>query len=77
MVPHNFSFTTLNGEINANIDDGYLAEVTDKARIFSVLSLQSIVRKLTLDFRDIFSDGMFYKNITGDYHIDEGGTIHR
>lgn len=70
--PHNFSFTTLNGEINANIDDGYLAEVTDKARIFSVLSLQSIVRKLTLDFRDIFSDGMFYKNITGDYHIDEG-----
>ncbi len=70
--PHDFGFTDLNGELNARVDDGYLAEVSDKARIFSVLSLQSIVRKLTLDFRDIFSDGMFYKDIKGDYHIKEG-----
>jgi len=70
--PQDFSFNKINGELNTRIDDGFLAEVSDKARIFSVLSLQSIVRKLTLDFRDIFSDGMFYKNITGDYHIKEG-----
>ena len=37
-----------------------------------MLSLQSIVRKLTLDFRDIFSDGIFYNDIKGDYHIKEG-----
>jgi uncharacterized protein (TIGR02099 family) len=70
--PQDFSFNDLNGVLNARIDDGYLAEVSDKARIFSVLSLQSIVRKLTLDFRDIFSDGMFYKEIKGDYRVDEG-----
>ena len=69
---HDFSFTRLNGEIQAKIDDGYLSEVDDKARIFSILSLNSIVRKLTFDFRDIFSDGMFYKNIEGDYHIEKG-----
>lgn len=70
--PHDFSFSHLNGELSASIDDGYLAEYSDKARIFSVLSLQSIVRKLTLDFRDIFSDGIFYNNIKGDYNIKEG-----
>lgn len=70
--PHDFSFSNLNGNLNAKIDDGYLAEVSDKARIFSVLSLQSIVRKLTLDFRDIFSDGMFYKDIEGDYRVEKG-----
>lgn len=70
--PHDFELSHLNGDLSANIDDGYLAEVSDKARIFSVLSLQSIVRKLTLDFRDIFSEGMFYKDIKGDYHIKEG-----
>ncbi len=70
--PHEFDFSHLNGELTGNIDDGYLAEVTDEARIFSILSLQSIVRKLTLDFRDIFSDGMFYKDIKGDYHIKDG-----
>jgi len=70
--PHEFDFSYLNGDLKASIDDGYLADVPDGARIFSVLSLQSIVRKLTLDFRDIFSDGMFYKDIKGDYHIKEG-----
>ena len=70
--PHEFDASNLSGDVKAKIDDGYLAEVSDKARIFSVLSLQSIVRKLTLDFRDIFSDGMFYKDIKGDYHIKEG-----
>ena len=70
--PHDFALRNLNGKINAFVDDGYLAEVNDKARIFSVLSLESLVRKLTLDFRDIFSDGVFYNNIKGDYQIKEG-----
>ena len=70
--PQAFSLGQLNGDISAKTDDGYLADVSDKAKIFSVLSLQSIVRKLTLDFRDIFSDGMFYSTIKGDYHLANG-----
>ena len=70
--PHDFDFANLNGEYKAELDDGYLAEVSDKARIFSLLSLESLLRKLTLDFRDIFSDGMFYSDIQGDYKIDQG-----
>ncbi|GAA0811821.1 YhdP family protein [Colwellia asteriadis] len=69
---HQFDLAQLNGKFQAKLDDGYLADVPDKARIFSVLSLQSLVRKLTLDFRDIFSDGMFYSSIKGDYQVREG-----
>ncbi|MEW6994136.1 YhdP family protein [Colwelliaceae bacterium MEBiC 14330] len=70
---HDFSLTDVNGEIKAKLDDGYLKDISDKgARLFSVLSLQSLVRKLTLDFRDIFSDGMFYSSITGDYQLQQG-----
>lgn len=69
---HDFDISQLNGNYSARLDDGYLADVSDKAKIFSVLSLQSLVRKLTLDFRDIFSDGMFYSNIKGDYQLSEG-----
>ncbi|WP_448245397.1 YhdP family protein [Thalassotalea agariperforans] len=67
-----FSTHNLNGEIHSVIDDGYLADVSDQARIFSILSLQSLVRKLTLDFRDVFSDGMFYSEIKGDSTIENG-----
>jgi len=71
--PHDFAVESLNGKISSELDDGYLADVSDKGtRIFSVLSLQSIVRKLTLDFRDIFSDGMFYSSIKGDFDIKDG-----
>ncbi len=69
---HDFELANLNGDYKALVDDGYLADVSDKARIFSVLSLQSLVRKFTLDFRDIFNDGMFYSSIEGDYQLKQG-----
>ena len=72
-APSEFSLDKLNGQASIDIDDGYLSEVSDKgARIFSVLSLQSLVRKLTLDFRDIFSDGMFYSYIRADAQVKDG-----
>lgn len=70
--PHDLNLVSLDGELSSQIDDGYLAQVSDKARIFSILSLESLVRKLTLDFRDIFSDGMFYSDIKGDYRVKNG-----
>lgn len=55
------------------LGQGYLAEVSDGgARIFSLLSLDSILRKLTLDFRDIFSQGMFYTDLRGSVQLADG-----
>ncbi|MDG1753300.1 MAG: AsmA-like C-terminal region-containing protein [Thalassotalea sp.] len=70
--PQDFSVANINGDINGELDEGYLAEVPDQARAFSILSLQSLVRKLKFDFRDIFSDGMFYSKVTGDFHLKNG-----
>ncbi len=70
--PQNFDIEDASGALSVKIDDGYLADVGDKAKIFSVLSLQSLLRKLTLDFRDIFSDGMFYSSISGDFELKDG-----
>ena len=70
--PQNFALAHFNGDFNAQLDEGYLAEVPDKARAFSILSLQSLIRKLKFDFRDIFSDGMFYSEIKGDFHVKNG-----
>lgn len=69
---HDINIKQLNGLVSGSLDDGYLADIDDKARVFSVLSLQSLVRKLTLDFRDIFSEGMFYSRINGDYQLAKG-----
>jgi uncharacterized protein (TIGR02099 family) len=70
--PFDFKLENFNGISNVELSDGYLAEVPDSARAFSLLSLQSLVRKLKFDFRDIFSDGMFYDSINGDFEVKNG-----
>ena len=42
------------------------------ARLLGVLSLQSLPRRLTLDFRDVFSDGFAFDFVRGDVHITQG-----
>lgn len=72
-APYEFNFETLNGQIDWRLSDGYLTEVSDKgSRIFSLLSLDSLVRKLQLDFRDIFAKGFFYDKIKGSFQLENG-----
>ena len=42
------------------------------AKLLGVLSLQSIPRRLTLDFRDVFSEGFAFDGITGSARIANG-----
>ncbi len=72
-APTQFNVTSLNGELNWRLGAGHLAEVSDRgARVFSLLSLDSLVRKLTLDFRDVFSKGFFYNSMSGSMQISQG-----
>ncbi|MEP0174270.1 MAG: YhdP family protein [Paraglaciecola sp.] len=71
--PYEFNFDTLNGQIDWSLSDGYITEITDKgSRIFSILSFESLVRKLKLDFRDVFAKGFFYDEINGSFQIHDG-----
>ena len=70
--PVDFIVNNLNGNFRANLNEG-IVDVDDRgARFLSIFSLQTLVRKLKLDFRDIFSDGMYYDEIKGDFNIDKG-----
>jgi uncharacterized protein YhdP len=55
------------------LSDGYITELSDKgSRIFTFLSLDSLVRKLSLDFRDVFAKGFFYDEMRGSVQVTEG-----
>jgi len=71
--PFDFSFDYLDGEMQWELSDGYITELSDKgSRIFTLLSLDSLVRKLSLDFRDVFAKGFFYDEMRGSVQITEG-----
>ena len=63
----------LNGKVTWSLSDGYLSELSDKgSRIFTIFSLSSLVRKLSLDFRDVFAKGFFYDKMTGTLSVENG-----
>ncbi|GFD93746.1 DUF3971 domain-containing protein [Alteromonas sp. KUL156] len=72
-APMDFGFEALNGDVEWSLSDGYLTELSDKgSRIFTLFSLNSIVRKLSLDFRDVFAKGFFYDDMSGTLNIVNG-----
>ena len=71
--PFALDYPSLSGQINVAIDAGqFLKAEPGAARLLGVLSLQSLPRRLSLDFRDLFQEGFAFDNITGDVTIAQG-----
>ena len=72
-APYVLDIASLNGNVDWRLGEGHLTEISDGgARVFSLLSLDSLVRKLKLDFRDVFSKGFFYNSLQGTMQLDKG-----
>jgi uncharacterized protein (TIGR02099 family) len=71
--PFAFDLPSLSGRIKADIGKGQFKKLEPGVgRLLGVLSLQSLPRRITLDFRDIFSEGFAFDSITGKAKIDKG-----
>lgn len=71
--PFTLNYASLFGQINVAVDAGQFLKVDPgAARLLGVLSLQSLPRRLSLDFRDLFQEGFAFDNITGDVAIANG-----
>ncbi len=66
-------FPTLGGAFMVGVESGqFLKADPGIAKLFGVLSLQSLPRRLALDFRDVFSEGFSFDFVRGDVTIDQG-----
>ena len=74
--PLAFDYPSMNGNFNVNIEEGqFLQADPGIAKLIGVLSLQSLPRRLTLDFRDVFTEGFAFDFVRGDVKIDQGVAI--
>ena len=74
--PFALDYPTLTGQINVAIDSGQFLKVDPgAARLLGVLSLQSLPRRLSLDFRDLFQEGFAFDSINGDVKIGQGVAV--
>jgi len=66
-------YAKMTGQVKVAIDSGqFLKAGPGAARLLSVLSLQSLPRRLLFDFRDLFAEGFAFDNVVGDVRIGQG-----
>jgi uncharacterized protein YhdP len=72
-VPFSLDLPTLSGQLTLDIAAGQFLKVDPgAAKLLGVLSLQSLPRRLTLDFRDVFSEGFAFDSIVSTATIAQG-----
>lgn len=71
--PHQFKKAGLNGEFTLGASKGQVLKVQPGVgRLLGLLTLQSLPRRLTLDFRDLFSEGFAFDEISASATVDNG-----
>ena len=72
-TPFVIDYPSLNGMLKVEAASGQFNKLEPGVgRLLGILSLQSLPRRITLDFRDIFSQGMAFDSIAGHLNLTRG-----
>ncbi len=71
--PMSPDYKSMSGTVSVNVASGqFLKADPGIAKLLGVLSLQSLPRRLTLDFRDVFSQGFAFDFVRGNVTLNKG-----
>ncbi len=72
-LPFDLDIPSLSGELQLKLSSGQILKVNSpQLKLLSVVSMQALRRRLTLDFRDMFSEGIAFDTIFGTAKIKQG-----
>ena len=73
--PFRIDYPSLSGKFRLDAANGQFNKLEPGVgRLLGILSLQSLPRRITLDFRDVFSEGFAFNEISGDFNVTRGVT---
>jgi uncharacterized protein (TIGR02099 family) len=72
-APQQFSLATLRGQLDTEFKEGRLLSVEPGfGRVLGVLAVAQWIKRLQLDFSDIYEEGLTFNSITGHFDIAQG-----
>lgn len=73
-VPYDIDYPSLAGKLAIEASSGQFAKIEPggAGRLLGLISLQGLPRRITLDFRDVFSEGFAFDNIAGKLDVKAG-----
>lgn len=74
--PSAFALANLDGSLDIDIAEGRIPDAHPGAgRIFGLLSITEIPRRLSLDFSDFFQSGLGFNSIEGQFRLEGGNAF--
>ena len=71
--PREDFLASLDGNVGVRFGTGQLDDVEPGAgRVFGLMSVVALPRRLSLDFRDVFERGFVFDEITGNFRLEDG-----
>jgi len=71
--PAKFALSRLNGEVDFTVIQGNITDAnTGTGRLLGLLAIQSLPKRLALDFRDVFDSGFSFDVARGTFALENG-----
>ncbi|GBG01653.1 hypothetical protein AZSI13_09800 [Azospira sp. I13] len=72
-TPTGLDVPSLSGDLKLTAEKGQFAKIEPGiGKLIGLLSLQTLPRRITLDFRDVFSEGFAFDSIEGTFKVQNG-----
>ncbi len=74
-APWDFGLERLNGRFNLRAKNGRIIQAGSSGqflRVLGILNLETVARRLKLDFSDLFQEGLAFDRIDADYRLHDG-----
>ena len=72
-APTTLALANMDGTLSVDVSHGRIPEVgAGVGRLFGLVSVAELPRRLTLDFGDVFGKGLAFDGITGDFRLAGG-----
>ena len=71
--PYQFSLATMDAAIDVMLEDGRISSIEPGfGRILGLIAMEQWVKRLTLDFGDVYKQGLTFNDISGHFKINKG-----
>ena len=75
-APYQFSLADLRGQIDVNFNSGRILGIEPGfGRVLGILAMAQWIKRLQLDFSDVFEEGLTYSSIKGHFNLINGKAV--
>lgn len=72
-APHQFSLNQLNGQLKVKLNEGRISSIEPGfGRLLGLIAMEQWAKRISLDFSDIYRQGLAFDQISGDFRLTNG-----